>query len=398
MSAGIGSGKSWTVAFLAIFHLLQGKRVLMIAPTGSMIRDVLILQMKEILDSYNIPAKLKTGQQLLRLGEGILFLRTEHSKHTINGLTKINTTIIDECRFVSELACAYAESRMRGIEDAKLYLTGTGASKHTWFAKKCLNPENTWINVPYTANIRFNGQEYIDRMTALYADLPKEFRDRELYGLHTDNDEFSLFYDVKIDVPEQPGKITAGLDIAGTGADYSACAIFNGNKLIFLGKKKTQNELELKFWQKELTNQYVVEQWFHDATGIGNLWQFPNSIPVNFGASGGNRFANKRARIYFDLKEKLQTGICFANAEIKRLFTTEVMQELTLTKLSDKDKAKLTIDPKDEIRKALGRSPDLSDALALASAPAYDSFDANAFRYQQVKNNPFRRPQIGETI
>jgi len=391
MSCAIGSGKTYTAALLTILELLQGKRVLLITVTYSMLRDVLIAQIIEILNQHSIPYKYNKSVQKVAIGKGELFTKTNRSLETINGLTRIDTVIMDECRLLDEKAYTYSISRQRGIKNARVYLFGTGCSKNHWFAKKSMNPKACWITADIFSNAKHNGQEYIDNMLEEYADLPEEFKKRELHGLFTDGDDFTLFDTVKTNAEWIPGEIKGGLDIAGTGADYSCIAIFNGNKLICLEKKKTMDYNVLTAWKNQLSQLHDCKIWNHDATGIGNLMAWQDSVPINFGAGAGARFANQRARIYFDLKEKLANGICFDSDKVKNIFNNEVYSELMCVELNKKETAKILLNKKEDIKKIIGRSPDLSDSMALAAIPAISAVNYNNLRRMQEINNPFRR-------
>jgi len=361
-----------------------------------MIRDVLIAQMKEIMEKYCIPFSHNKNTNIIKVGTGLLFCKSDKNRETINGLTKIDTVIMDECRLLNEKTYIYATSRQRGVQNAKCYLFGTGCSKAHWFAKRSMKQDGdtTWITASIYDNAKHNTQAYIDRTVKEYEGLPEEFVKRELYGLFTDGDEFSLFDTIKTDAIFTPGPKIGGLDIAGTGSDYSVIAIFEGNKLICLEKKRTMIDTELYAWRNQIAELYQCSIWRHDATGIGNLMNWKDSYPINFGAGAGSRFASMRTKIYFDLKDKLQKGICFENNKVRTLFNNEAMAELMCTKMCDKETAKLKLIGKDEIKKIIGRSPDVTDALALASVPVANSIDPNYQRVLAQRNNPFNRNRL----
>jgi len=367
MSCAVGAGKSWTVALKIIVDLLQGKRVLIITDTYAQLRDVLINQILGILDEYKIPYNHNKNRQIVNLGKGMMFAKTNKNAETIRGLTKIDTVCIDEAQNIEEKCFNYAMARQRGIPNAKMYLTGTGCSKQHWFAKKCMDPKNTWITADIFSNEKHNKRDYIDRMLDGYKDMPQEFIQRELYGLFTDGSDKSLFDIIKTDALPVFGSIVAGLDIAGTGEDFSCIAVFNGNVLVALRKKKTMDKDILEAWKKEITAEFGVQYWRHDCTGIGNLFRWPDSQGINFGGGGNGRFLNQRARIYFDLRHKLQQGIAFGNDSIRKFFENAVMAELMATELDKRESPKIKLVEKGKIRKSIGKSPDLADALALAS-------------------------------
>lgn len=84
-------------------------------------------------------------------------------------------------------------------------------------------------------------------------------------------------------------------------------------------------------------------------------------IGIHFaGAASDPRYANKRAEMWFLMAEWVKNGGALPNIP-------ELVAELTTPTYSFKGD-RLLIEPKEEIKKRLGRSPDLADALALTFA------------------------------
>lgn len=74
------------------------------------------------------------------------------------------------------------------------------------------------------------------------------------------------------------------------------------------------------------------------------------------GSASDERFYNKRAEMWFRMRDWLRGGGVLPNLP-------EIVAELTTPQYTMKD-GRLLIEPKDMIKKRLGRSPDLADALA----------------------------------
>lgn len=81
---------------------------------------------------------------------------------------------------------------------------------------------------------------------------------------------------------------------------------------------------------------------------------------INFGgaAEENNKFANARAEMYFRLAEGMRREF--------RLDDAETEEELRILSAETTTSGKSILIPKETIKKVLGRSPDSSDALALA--------------------------------
>lgn len=132
------------------------------------------------------------------------------------------------------------------------------------------------------------------------------------------------------------------------------------------------------------------KEWDSDATFIDNTGGFGggwidnlyllgrNPIGVHFAAGAGDaRYANKRAEMWFKMAEWIKNG--GALPKIPNLIA-----ELTTPTYSFKGD-KFLIEPKEQIKKRLGRSPDLADALAITFAypvspkPKFGGLEAAVF-------------------
>lgn len=115
-------------------------------------------------------------------------------------------------------------------------------------------------------------------------------------------------------------------------------------------------------------DEWKVDACFIDATGgFGDPWAAAletvgrDPVRVMFhGPATSRKYANKRAEMYFEMAEWVKSG--GALPPIPGL-----SQELTSTTYSFKGD-QLIIEPKQEVKKRIGRSPDMADALALTFA------------------------------
>ncbi|MGB0964456.1 MAG: hypothetical protein ACPGVY_17405, partial [Mycobacterium sp.] len=111
-----------------------------------------------------------------------------------------------------------------------------------------------------------------------------------------------------------------------------------------------------------------VDACFVDATGgFGSGWidrlRELNLSPIGVefaGAPNDKRYANKRAEMWFELAQWVKEGGCLPNV-------AELVGELTVPTYTFKGDA-LLMEPKELVKKRLGRSPDLADGLVLTKA------------------------------
>lgn len=101
--------------------------------------------------------------------------------------------------------------------------------------------------------------------------------------------------------------------------------------------------------------------WAHGAVDVMRAnGHSPVAVEFN-GASINPRFFNKRAEMWWNMAEWVKAGGCLPPIP-------ELIRELTSPTYFFATNGKLQIESKDQIKKRLGKSPDLADALALTFA------------------------------
>ena len=94
--------------------------------------------------------------------------------------------------------------------------------------------------------------------------------------------------------------------------------------------------------------------------------KFSESAEGRRDATGEREFLNMRACCYWGLRDALDPKF---NATLALPLDDELTQELTALRWTVTSNGKIKIDPKDELKKNIGRSPDKADAVALTFWP-----------------------------
>lgn len=172
-----------------------------------------------------------------------------------------------------------------------------------------------------------------------------------------------------LSVEAKTGIKSIGVDVARSGEDKTVIAFFDGNTQLdfesFVGRDlmRTANRIR----------QLYEEGWRVigiDDTGIGGgvtdrLREQNIAVhAINFSAKPrgflrGKDLMNTRTELYFVIEDELKRG------EIKLLNDRELHQELTAARLIGVNTT-YRLEPKELIRRRLGRSPDKADATVIA--------------------------------
>lgn len=157
-----------------------------------------------------------------------------------------------------------------------------------------------------------------------------------------------------------------GVDVARFGEDSSVIFPRQGlmafNPIQFKGARTQEIVTRITL----SVSKWGAEQIFVDGTGgfgsgvVDSLLSLGNTpYECHFASKADDeRFANKRTEIYFRLAEYIKRGGCLPNIP-------ELKEEILAHTYSFNLRGQMIVDPKDHIKESLGRSPDLSDALAL---------------------------------
>jgi len=398
MSMGVASGKTATVALIAIINMLEGKRVLVIEPTYDQIKNVFMREVEKQMARYGLMIEGTkiwnlNSKNLKYLSGEILARSAEGGKSAFAGLDGIDTFIIDEASEIEDYQIftegVNRQRKTKFPEQKKTYIVGTGCNGEHWLKDIANQPNTLLLNANYRDNYFLDESDLKD-FDERYGEstiFPKSYIDQFVYGQFVDNSKDSLFTEMNINAEPKPGIKVAGYDVSysGTGDD-SVIVVMNGNILEKIYVRKTKGDIEMKEFQEMVDSIHKPDYWYYDATGNAVILK---GTPIGF-ANAGGQFANMRTKIYFDLKRALKDGM-HVPQQILNEHWKMIKQELDATSLNlEKETKKPALTGKGDIKRILKRSPDRADALALACIPPVSTVNQNQLRMMQLATNPFR--------
>lgn len=166
-----------------------------------------------------------------------------------------------------------------------------------------------------------------------------------------------------------------GVDVARFGENSSTISPRRGRKVFDIEVLPKQDLMQTAHYVAEVIKRERPIQIFVDGSGIGagvvdRLRQLNFSVvDVNGGNSSLNpRFLNKRAEMWWALKEFIEAGECELPKDSK------LKEELTCIEYDYTDKGRIRLDRKSDIMEKYGFSPDRADALAMTFAYPVSDF------------------------
>lgn len=171
-----------------------------------------------------------------------------------------------------------------------------------------------------------------------------------------------------------------GVDIARFGENASTICIRQGRKVFPIEVLPKQDLMLTAHRVAEAIKEHRPIQVFVDGSGMGagvvdRLRQLNYQIvDVNGGNQSLNpRFLNKRAEMWYELKEFIE-GLC----ELPR--DSELQKELTAVSYDFTDKGRIRLDRKSDLMADYGFSPDRADALAMTFAYPIADFNEEGLK------------------
>jgi len=254
------------------------------------------------------------------------------------------------------------------------------------------NPGQVWLKkvfyLPYNDNTLEPNKAFVPalpldnpHLPATYIEmlksLPPGQRRRLLEGdwnYEMEADSLFDFDDISASIfkhsPKAEDKKYISVDVARFGTDRSVACVWVGLTVVEVLVYSKLSTVELSSEIRNLIAKYGVHpgQVIVDSDGVGGgvSDQLRGTNFVNNAKALHNQnFANLKSQCYVKLSELFKEGRISINV-LDTSLVDDLTQELLAVKLKDVDKDnKVQVGSKDDMKKVLGKSPDISDALMM---------------------------------
>lgn len=374
MYSGRGVGKSWVMHNKACIALASGENVLYLTPTNSLLRKQMMPRMLSTLRSWGLTATWNKSDETISVdgSTGILWGASYRNYDDVcRGADGVSTVCYDELAKADDLPMLFAAvaPTMRGARFEPQTIYATTPRKGSQCDRMVLNNELGRVVTGATIddNTHVTEAERENMKRFLKGDLYRQ----EIQGQILSGDiESAVFTSDCFGRMWQPprGHASMGIDCAGHGRDYNVFYVIDDVHILEKVKIQKADSFEMNSIARGLIQKYKVRQVTVDGTGgygqaIYDFLKLDPSLQVyftNFGqaAEDHEHFANARAEMFFRLAEAMKLEF--------RLDDAETEEELRIISSDVNVSGKCLLVSKDVIKKVLQRSPDSSDALALA--------------------------------
>lgn len=388
-------GKSWIAIFSALTDLLMGRNVLYMAQTdgafykGAWLHLQNFLMEFNLLDRWSYNSTYKTGT--LDLGNNVkshFYYGSYENVSAARGATECSTLYLDEVCLSNPSILAVTAPCLRGKDNyghvivPRIRAVGTPDMSSLW-QLMLVEHEKYGIKLlrsKMTDNV-FMTDEQRELMSSAIFD--EKLRRQEIDGeiiLGESATSLITLKDFPLEAPYfSDDRVYGGLDMAHTGLRDGHCfAAIKGNRLIAFHEFGMASTLEVCEWIRRFNKAYKLNSISMDLAWSEAVYEnlryeipctqvaFAEKAPTE---EAQREYANIRAFGYFKLAKMHKDGLCvdLESEWIDPGIVAEYKREITNIHFIMDKQGRLLIEPKDDIRVRLGRSPDPADALMLAA-------------------------------
>ena len=356
---------------MAIEELIQGGKIILFAQD---FRALMLTMFKEIQERFReckLEPIVNNGLHSIKFGKGELYGFSYENIESVRGLSECSMLILDEFAIAPINILETVAPCLRGSARRKRIIFGTTPRKGSIWNKWFRNTEvdkDVFTATMYD-NTELSEEDYKLQENAIKDDAAFQ---QEILGTILDDDvEFGIIrqLDYPLKRKENYGIRKMGIDCAGSGGDYNVFVVSDDNGILETVREQIADTYQLYNIANDLAKKWDVKRINIDCTGgFGNglcdmLKHNVNNIAVNainFAQKANNDavYLNARAEMYFNLADKIRAGFYIDDDKIR--------EELQYTTYQINGSGKTLLCPKSNIKELIGRSPDTSDALALA--------------------------------
>lgn len=188
-----------------------------------------------------------------------------------------------------------------------------------------------------------------------------------------------------VSVENRDKDLILGVDVARFGDDKTSMIFRQGNVAFGLKNYSHKNNMEVAGIIAATLEKYPqISKVYIDLGGgagvvdrLHELGFYGAVVGINFGSSSSNsKYLNKRAEMWGDMRQWLADG------NVKIPDDDLLHDDLICVNYSYHSDSKIRLEKKEDIKKRTGRSPDLSDALALTFANSF--YDLSKFDVSSI--------------
>ena len=372
---GVSSGKTYAASIYIAKQLVEQKRIIAGAQNFTALDRVLFNQVIQRLREWNVPYDYSRSAKEIKVAEnGIVYGATSENPDAILGLSECHCLILDEASYLDEMLFQWGCDRLRGrtvqTPKIRLYTSPDNMNQsHAWFINLCREHPNAVINASALDN-KYTSQAFKEDLLQRYPPGTPLY-EQQILGHITDTDIATQivrradFITAKLPSPSYDHWM--GCDFSGgVNCDADVVAIIDSTGVVEIVSDNELNTQQKVAAIKMMYDKYNPKSNYVDNTGGYGKGAIDLATEKNISLNGVNfaqkpfaeEYPNLRVEAFLELARDIKRGFWVPN---------DVKDELLVFQSYIDTKGRIALIDKQDIKKALGHSPDKSDAIALAN-------------------------------
>lgn len=379
---GVGAGKSYVASWYAAKMFVQGHRIIVSAQNFKALSRVLFKEIRKRLDELHFPYTYNKTAMEISGPEGfngwIVGFSAENPEGIL-GLTDMDVYIADEFFFCSEEMYNYACDRLRGKNITKTYIRLISSPNSfdpgaLWAVNLVSQNPRAVINAS-TLDNPFTSEEYKRDIVSRYPEGTQLYL-QQVEGKLVDSRAANIAIDDRHFATSRPphnpsDPVWIGCDLAGAGRDDSVFMAIDDYGFLESRRFHHAETQQLVSELLEMNRTYKVAGVCLDGTGGfgAGLYDYTktsirNIQSINFGSAADDENMNNiRTQMFFDARKAVDESH-FYMPDVDD--GAKIREESRYCLYYIDNRGRSAMIPKEDIKKAVGRSPDALDALLLA--------------------------------
>jgi hypothetical protein len=400
IKSGHGTGKTtimaWVILWVGLFK--YDAKIPATAPTAPQLIRLLIPEVKKWANSlpWQLKGEVECNNELIKFSTGNECVPRTARKESPEGLQGFHadflTWIIDEASGVPNIIFEVVDGSLTGDDYLRIMAANPARTEGAFFDAFHRNAK-LWKLHTFDAEQSSNvSKASIERKKIQYGEDSDAYRVRVKGQFPRSNSDAVIpLYVIEDAIQREEfntfGAEVWGVDYADAGDDTTKLVKRTGNHFYEViecpaqgahRQVETANWIALEYNRAKEKPKAVFVDAIGEGSGLVSALNQPHfkSIPVipvkvSESADDPTVYGNKRAELYYRLKEAL--------VDEGKMFDNDMaLGELSAQRFFITEKGKLMLVPKKDIKEALGRSPDIADAMALTCADIIRESETNA--------------------
>jgi hypothetical protein len=372
---GVSSGKTFAASVYIAKQLVEQKRIIAGAQNFTALDRVLFNQVIQRLREWNIPYDYSRSAKEIKVGDtGIVYGATSENPDAILGLSECHCLILDEASYLDEMLYQWGCDRLRGrtVQTPKIRLFTSPDNmnqSHAWFINLCREHPEAIVNASALDN-RYTSAAFKEDLLQRYPPGTPLY-EQQILGHITDTDIATQIVRradfIATKMQPNTNDCWMGCDFSGgVQCDADVVAIVDSTGVVEIVSDNELNTQQKVAAIKLMYDKYLPKSNYADNTGGFGKGAIDLAVEKNITLNGVNfqqkpfsaEYPNLRVEAFLELARDIKRGFWVPN---------DVKDELLVFQSFIDNKGRIALIDKALIKKALGHSPDKSDAIALAN-------------------------------